>query len=121
MSYESKATHAFNIQTEQAGEATVVRLSGHVDELGADALSSALDKIMEDGNFRIVFDLTDVLFMSSTGLGQIMRTYRSVRGHDGYVRIANPQPLIADIFAVTKLNKLLNIYPSVEDALRDEQ
>jgi len=107
------------IETQRVGEAVVLRLSGHIDEFGADALRAELDKLLEGGASRIVFDLGDVLFMGSTGLGQIMRTYRVVKGN-GYVRIANPQPLIADVFRLTKLNKLLEIYPSVEKALQGQ-
>ena len=119
MRIESQPDSPLRIETKKMGDAVVLRLSGHIDELGADTLSTAVDKIMEGGDLRIVVDLTEVMFMSSTGLGQIMRTYRTVRAGDGYVRIVNPQPLIADLFTITKLNKLLDIYPTLEDALRD--
>lgn len=120
MSNDHRANNALSIETEQVGDALVVHLSGDVDELGADALSSALDGILEGGACQIIFDMSDVMFMGSTGLGQIMRTYRAVKACcDGYVRIANPQPLIADLFKLTKLDKLLGIHPSVEEACRD--
>ena len=119
MSIESHPDSPLRIEAQKLGDAVVLRLSGHIDELGTDALSTTLDEIMEGGNLKIVVDLTDVLFMSSTGLGQIMRTYRVVKTGDGYIKIVNPQPLIADLFTITKLNKLLNIYPPVEAALRD--
>lgn len=120
MSTESRSEDSLRIESERVGDATVLRLYGHIDEIGADALSTALDETMDGGCFRIVMDLGDVRFMSSTGLGQIMRTYRAVREHDGYLKVINPQPLISDLFSITKLNTLLDIYPSVEDALRDE-
>ena len=119
MSIESQPDRPLRIETKKMGDAVVLRLSGHVDEFGADALSTVLDETMEGGNLRIVVDLTDVLFMSSTGLGQIMRTYRTVKAGDGYIKIVNPQPLIADLFTITKLNTLLDIYPTVDDALQD--
>ncbi len=121
MTDDSRTDNTLSIETEQVGDALVVHLSGDIDELGADALSSALDGILEGGGCRIIFDMSDVMFMGSTGLGQIMRTYRAVKACDGYVRIANPQPLIADLFKLTKLDKLLEIHPSVEQASRDAQ
>ncbi len=105
------------IRTEPVGDAVVIRLSGHIDELGADALSSVLDSTFEQQDYRIVFDLRDVMFLGSTGLGQIMRAYRVAGDEGGYVRIADPQPLIADVFRLTKLDKLLAMYPSVEAAI----
>jgi anti-sigma B factor antagonist len=119
MSIESQPDSPLRIDAKKVGDVVVLSLSGHIDELGADALSTTLDETMEGGSLKIVVDLTDVLFMSSTGLGQIMRTYRVVRAGDGYIKIVNPQPLIADLFTITKLDKLLDIYPTVDAALQD--
>ena len=121
MGFSSQSEDRIEVRTERFGEATVIRLAGYVNELGADALSSELDKVLEAGNHKIIFDLSDVLFLSSTGLGQIMRGFRTVKDQGGYVRIANPQPLIADLFRLTKLDRLLRIYPSVEKAAAAEQ
>ena len=109
-----------SVQTEQVGEVTVMRLAGHIDELGADAVSAELDRNIEAGNHRIIFDLGEVLFMGSTGLGQIMRAYRAVKSEGGYIKVANPQPLIADLFKLTKLDKLISICPTLEEALQDD-
>jgi len=117
MRYDYQTEQPLKVNAERRGDVVVLRLSGHINEMGADILSSELDKLLEAGGNRILFDLSDVLFMGSTGLGQIMRAFRAVKASGGYVRIANPQPLIADLFRLTKLNKLLEIYPSVEEAL----
>lgn len=106
-----------NIRVGQRGDAVIIRLAGHIDESAADALNTELDEIMQAGHRRIIFQLSDVTFMGSSGLGQIMRAYREVRDCEGYVRVVNPQPLIADLFELTKLNKIMTIHPTVEDAL----
>ena len=66
MSDDSRADNALSIETEQVGDALVVHLSGDIDELGADALSSALDGILEGGACRIIFDMGNVMFMGSS-------------------------------------------------------
>ena len=109
------------VETETVGPALVLRLGGHIDDLGADVVSDKLDQVLGAGHCRILFDLGDVMFMGSSGLGQIMRTYQAVKKRNGYVRIVNPQPLIADVFKLTKLDRLLRIYPSVSEALADVQ
>jgi len=116
---EPEVERSSSIRTRQQGDALVVSLGGHVTELAADALSSELDKILEAGHTRIIFDLSDVVFMGSSGLGQIMRAYRAARKKEGYVRIVNPQPLIADVFELTKLERIVHIYPTVESALQE--
>ena len=104
----------------KTGDVTVLCLAGQINEMGADVLSAELDRVLEEGDCRLIFDLSDVNFLSSTGLGQVMRAYRAVKGH-GFVRIAGPQPLVADLFKLTKLDKLLVIYPTVQEALAQPQ
>jgi len=92
-------------------------MSGQMREMGADALRDELDKLLEEGHYRLVFDLSDISFISSVGLGQLMRAFRAATGNDGFVRIVNPQPLVEEVFRFTKLHTLIRIFPTVEDAI----
>jgi anti-sigma B factor antagonist len=107
-----------SVQTEQAGDVLVIRLAGQVNELAADSLSACLDRILAEDHLFIVFDMREVTFLSSTGLGQIMRALRTVKRKNGFVRIAGAQPLIADVFRLTKLDKLVPLCPTLEEALK---
>lgn len=109
-----------SIATDRTGDTVIIRVSGQINDLGADTLSAALDEVLQAGDSRIVFDLGEVRFMGSSGLGQIMRAYQAAKKQNGYVKVANPQPLIADVFSLTKLDKILGIYPSVREALDDD-
>lgn len=120
MAREPSGGPDIEIDIEDHDSATVVSLGGNITELEADELSHTLDELFEDGNYNLVLDLGNVDFMSSTGLGQIMRAYRIAQQNGGFIRIAQVQPLVADVFRVTKLDKLLGIYDSVEEALEAE-
>jgi anti-sigma B factor antagonist len=112
--------------SENGAEATIERdfqddicvlcISGQMREMGADALREELDEILEQGHYKLIFDLSDVSFISSTGLGQMMRAFRTANSNDGYVRIVNPQPLVEEVFRFTKLHTLIGIFPSIEEA-----
>lgn len=109
-----------SIATDRVGDAVIIRVAGQINDLGADSLSAALDQVLQAGDSRIVFDLGEVRFLGSSGLGQIMRAYQAAKKQGGYVKVANPQPLIAEVFSLTKLDKILGIYPSVREALDDD-
>lgn len=108
------------IERDVMDDVVALRLSGQVREMGADTLREELDQLLEDGYCKLIFDLTDVSFISSTGLGQMMRAFRAVSSDDGYVRIVNPQPLVEEVFRFTKLHTLIGIYPTLEEALQGE-
>ncbi|MHC5035404.1 MAG: STAS domain-containing protein, partial [Planctomycetota bacterium] len=99
------------IEQEIRGDVIVLHMSGQMREMGADVLREELDQLLEDGHYKLIFDLTDISFISSVGLGQMMRAYRSAKDGGGYVRIVNPQPLVEEVFRFTKLHTLIGIFP----------
>ena len=108
------------IETEMQGDVVVLRMSGQMREIGADSLREELDAVLEKGHYKLVFELSDIVFISSVGLGQMMRAYRAATSNDGYVRIVNPQPLVEEVFRFTKLHTLIGIFPTVEEAIAAE-
>ena len=120
MRFHLQTERPLRVETERLGESVVIHITGQVNEFATDTLSAQLDSVLGEGNRFIVFDLANVTFLGSTGLGQIMRAYRVVKSKNGYVRIASAQPLIADVFRLTKLDTIVKLCPSVEEALTAE-
>jgi anti-sigma B factor antagonist len=105
------------IQQETIDDVVVLHIGGQMREAGADQLREKLDDVLAEGHYRLIFDLGDVSFVSSTGLGQMMRAYRTAVNNDGFLRVVNPQPLVEEVFRFTKLHTLIGIFDSVEEAL----
>jgi len=118
MRFDSESERLLEVETEKVGEAIVIHVAGHLNDYAADGLSAELDEILGSEERRIIFELGEVMFLGSTALGQIMRAYRAAKEAEGYVRIANPQPLIAELLRLTKLDKIMRVYPSLEEALQ---
>lgn len=113
-------TSSITIEREVVDDVVVLHLAGQVREVGVDALREELDEVLEQGYCKLIFDLGDVSFISSTGLGQMMRVFRVAKEKDGYVRVVNPQPLVEEVFRFTKLHTLIGIYTTQEEALQAE-
>ena len=105
------------IDQEIRDDVVILHMSGQMREMGAEVLRGELDKLIEAGRFKLIFDLSDVSFISSVGLGQRMRAFRSASSNSGYVRIVNPQPLVEEVFRFTKLHTLIGIFPTIEAAI----
>lgn len=108
------------IEKEFEDDVVVLHIAGQMRETGAEDLREELDALLADGHFKLIFDLSDVSFVSSTGLGQMMRAYRTAVSNDGFLRIVNPHPLVEEVLHFTKLHTLIGIFPTVEDALEAE-
>lgn len=104
-------------EVEPRGGALVVRPHGRLGEVEAHQFERDLLGLIERGSVRLVLDLSDVSFVTSTGLGVFMVAHKRVKPRQGYVRIVRPQPLVRQILEITKLIKLFGIYPSVDAAI----
>ena len=108
---------AVSLEVEQRGDVHFVTPHGRIGELEAYPFQRDLLALVDQGATKIIVDLSDVPFVTSSCLGALMVTYKRVRAQGGYVRLANPQPLVRHILEITKLTKLFGNYRTAQEAL----
>lgn len=67
------------LTTERFKKCALVRVKGRIDSRTALELEEALDKIMEDGEYKIVLDMSGVEFTSSAGMRVLIRTQKECK------------------------------------------
>jgi anti-anti-sigma factor len=93
------------------GKITLGRESQRVEMLVNDLLSKNQKKL--------VFDLTGVGYIDSTGLGIVTLCSATVAEAGGALRVAGASGLADRLFKATKLDQILSFYPNVEAACQD--
>ena len=106
-----------SITSETRGGATVVYVSGEIDVYTAPVLREHLDEHISAGHHHLVVDLGGVSFMASTGLGVLVGRLKLVRAANGTLRLVCSSERILSVFSITGLDKVFQIFPSVDDAL----
>ena len=96
----------------------VVRVSGEVDVHSGPQLRDHLLALVAGGEHDIVIDLSEVSFLDSSGLGVLVMVHKRVRSTGGALRLAGCQPEVVSIFHLTALDRVIEMFPTVEDALR---
>src|SRR5271168_1863354 len=66
-----------------------------------------------------IFDLTDVPYMDSTGLGVIAHHYVRCRTRGLRLIVAGANPRVLELFKMTKLDAILSMTPTVEEVDTD--
>ena len=94
-----------------------MRLSGAIDMGQSYSISSALRAPLDEGVVAFVVDLTDVDLITSDGLRVLLELRHRVIKRDGFVRLVCPNPLLYEVFAMTKLDQIFPIFQSREEAL----
>lgn len=96
----------------------VFNLSGELDMATAPTFKEAARKALDSKQYRcMVFDLTALSFIDSTGLHVLVECRRELVAAGGQVRVVNSSRGIQKVFELTGLDHVLNVVPDRETAL----
>ncbi len=86
---------------------------------GPDAVSlnEKLHELIEKNNTNVVFNLSKVKFMNSSGLGMMIGALTTMRKAGGDLRIANATDKIESLLIITKLITVFKHYKSLDEAV----
>ena len=65
---------------------------------------------------NVLFDLSKMVHIDSSGLGMLVQVLQKVKAGGGKVVLAALQPGPKIVFDITKVNRVFEIVPTVEDA-----
>lgn len=102
------------------GDVTCVALTDRkiLDEVNIAQIGEQLGKLVaSSAQPRMVLDFTNVSHMSSSALGMLITLHKRIREKDGQLRLAAIQPAIYEVFVITRLNEILKICSSQQEAL----
>lgn len=86
----------------------VVHLAGEIDEYAATRLRPELDKLFLEQEMRkVLFDLSGVTFMDSTGIGLMIGRYKQLKSRGIPVFILNPSETADRIFNMARLYEIM--------------
>ncbi len=106
------------LETVHQGRVTILRPHGDIKIGEGDvALKEAIRKELEAGQRHFVLNLEGVRFMDSAGLGELVANLKRVREAGGDLKVCGANQRISDAFHVTQLVKVLEIYPTEQEAI----
>lgn len=96
----------------------VVYLEGRLDVSVANEVEENLaDLIDNGGHTKVLLNMKDVDYMSSSGFRACISTLRKLNAKDGHLKICNIKPAVKRIFDVIELTSLFDISETEEEAL----
>lgn len=91
----------------------IVQLEGEVDIYSSRQFKEALFRGISEGATRVIIDLAKVTFIDSTALGVVVSGLRAV----GDLDIVCCDEHVRSIFEITKLDRIMHVYRSRDEAL----
>jgi anti-sigma B factor antagonist len=108
------------IEVEEIDDVSVVEFVDKriLDEQNIQLIGDQLFELVDDlGKKKLLLNFANVEYLSSAALGKLMTLNKKVKAAGGELRLANIKPEIKEVFSITKLDKMLKIFNSAQDAL----
>jgi anti-sigma B factor antagonist len=104
-------------QQNVSSSTSVITLRGKL-MLGQESaqLESLVPELLRSGRKNLIFDLSGVTHIDSTGIGRFIDTYSRLMPVGGEMRLAGASGAVRDSFRVTRLDTVFKFYPTVEAA-----
>jgi anti-anti-sigma factor len=93
----------------------VVRVTGRLDATTAPELDQEALGIIEQGNHKIVFDLTHLEYVSSAGLRIFLVVAKKLKVLNGELSLAGLQGNIKEVIEISGFPSILPCYDNMED------
>jgi stage II sporulation protein AA (anti-sigma F factor antagonist) len=95
----------------------LVKIAGELDITNADSVRRAIDQCMDKGCSNVLFDLSDLKFIDSSGNLSLINAHVRAKRQGGDVKLCRVNQNVKDLFNVIGVAKLIPIYDSYADAL----
>ncbi|RAI90256.1 STAS domain-containing protein [Algoriphagus yeomjeoni] len=84
------------------------------DEVGPQLVEVVSDAI-EEGAKKFVVDLSEVRYISSSGIGLLITMLTKMRNKDGEVYLTAPSEHVKKLLIITKLNNIFTVFESIDE------
>lgn len=106
------------ISERRIGDVTVVNLSGKLTLTdGPGMVKDVVSGLMFRGQTQIVLNLSEISYVDSSGLGELVACHLNARRIGGAIKLANAGPRVMDLLNMTKLLTIFEAHKSEEAAI----
>jgi len=94
-----------------------VRLAGRLDVEGSQEIDLKFTSLTASHQAYVIVDMSLVDFLSSLGLGTLVRSAKAQMSRQGKMVLLAPQPNVARVLQSTRVDQILDVFYDLEQAL----
>jgi anti-sigma B factor antagonist len=116
--FRQKRDTMFRIEEKKEGDIIILQTFGEMLDEDARMLPEKVKGLVTGGIHKIVIDLSKINLMNSCfGLGVLAACWGYMNRENGKLVLANPSTKVKRILEITKLNKVFDIFSTVDEAV----
>jgi anti-sigma B factor antagonist len=99
------------ISERKSGDVTILDVEGKILLGEGDVqLKRKIDELIERNEKLLLLNLANVPYMDSGGLGEVVRSYTTVKRAGGDLKLVNATKRISDLLTITKLITVFEVF-----------
>jgi len=106
-------------QQELSQGVRLLGVRGRLDQNLTPQLEASLTKLLDEGHYHLIIDLTEVNYINSGGLRCLVSAWRRARQQNGNVVLSGLNTRLDEIFSMVGFDKVFRIYPDPNAALKE--
>jgi anti-sigma B factor antagonist len=118
ISAQTRRETIMEIHTRMVGDVHVLDISGKIT-LGEATknMRYTIRDLLENGGMKIVLNMTDVNYIDSSGIGELVRTFTTITNEGKQVKLLNLTKKIRELLVITKLLTVFQVYENEQAAV----
>ncbi len=105
------------VQLKMKGRTLIAKLVGELDHHNAKTIKEMLENaIASKACLNLIFDLTGLSFMDSSGIGVIIGRYKLLESIGGKVQIVSDKTPINKLITMSGLARLMDVHQTMDQA-----
>ncbi len=108
------------IVVDQEGNYTIIRFrdADILDQVNIHEMGKEMYAVVEASpGVRLIVDFDGVQYLSSSALGKLISLKRKIEETSGTLKMCRIKPEIMEVFRITRLDTIFDIYPDLDSAL----
>lgn len=107
------------LTTRQVGDVTVIDAAGRITlGEGASAFRDTVRELTARGDKKILLNLSEVNYIDSSGIGELVSGFTTVTNHGGQLRLLGLSKRVKDLLQITKLYTVFEVFDDEATAVR---
>jgi anti-sigma B factor antagonist len=108
----------FSAIIRQTGEVFIIDLTGQLTSFASGALRDTVGGLMKQGRKKIVLNVGGLLYLDSSGVGELVNCYMGVIKQGGEMKVVGLTPKVEEILKITQLYRVFQEFHDEETALQ---
>ena len=108
----------FSAKIRQVGEISVVEVTGKLTSFESGALRSSIAQLLEEGRKLILLNLSGLVYLDSSGIGDLVHAYMSVIKRGGEMKVVGLTDKVEEVLKIAQLYQVFQEFQDERSALQ---